>query len=79
LEGEAITAKGQVTPGQLPPEDRYLRLLERRRTELSREKRRFEEIGRVAEQVNSLRRQQIVLPPFLLARASRRDTCGYGN
>jgi hypothetical protein len=71
LEDEAIAKKGQVAPGQLPPEDRYLRLLERRRTELSREKRRFEEIGRVAEQVNSLRRQQIALPPFLFPTTAR--------
>jgi hypothetical protein len=71
LEDEAIVKKGDVAPGTIPAEDRYLRLLERRRTELSREKRRYEEISRVAEQVNSLRKQQIALPPFLFPTTER--------
>ena len=65
LEDEAIVKKDSVAPGPIPAEDRYLRLLERRRTELSREKRRYEEISKVAGQINSLRQQRIELPAFL--------------
>ena len=65
LEDEAIVKKGSAVPGEIPAEDRYLRLLERRRTELSREKSRYEGIGRVAGQINSLRQQRIELPAFL--------------
>jgi Holliday junction resolvase-like predicted endonuclease len=68
LEDEAIVKKGSIAPGAIPAEDRYLRLLERRRTELSREKRRYEEISRVAGQVNSLRQQRIELPAFLFPK-----------
>jgi hypothetical protein len=65
LEDRAINNKGNVELGRIPEEDRYLRLLNRRHTELSREKRRYEDIRRVTEHINSLRIKQIELPPFL--------------
>ena len=71
FEDEAIKQKGDVNLGNIPPEDRYLRRLNRRRTELSREKRRSGEIRRVIDQINSLRIQRIDLPPYLFPATER--------
>ena len=65
LEEQAIIKKGEFDFGSIPPEDRFIRLLNRRRIELSREKRRYEEIRKVVDQINSLRIQRIELPPYL--------------
>lgn len=71
LEDQAIIHKGEVELGSIPAEDRYLRLLKRRRTILSREKRRYEEIKKIVEQINSLRIHKIELPPFLFPTTER--------
>lgn len=65
LEDEAIKLMESVEFGRIPPEDRLLRLLKRRRTELSREKRRINEIQKTMNQIASLRIQRIELPPYL--------------
>jgi Holliday junction resolvase-like predicted endonuclease len=65
LEDEAIKLMGNVELGRIPPEDKLLRLLKRRRTELSREKMRINEIQKTMDQIASLRIQRIDLPPYL--------------
>lgn len=66
FEDSAIKKIGDVDFGDIPREDRLLRRLRQRMSELSKEKRRIGEIRRVTDQINELRVQHIELAPYFM-------------
>lgn len=65
-EDTAIKNLGSVKYGEIPREDRLLRTLKKRRSVLSKEKRRITEIRKVVGKINDLRIQRIELPSYLM-------------
>jgi hypothetical protein len=66
FEDSAIKKIGEVEFGDIPREDRILRRLRQRMSELSKEKRRTGEIRRVIDQISELRVQHIELAPYFM-------------
>jgi len=66
FEDSAIKKIGDVEFGDIPREDRLLRRLRQRMSELSKEKRRIGEIRRVIDQISELRVQHIELAPYFM-------------
>lgn len=66
FEDLAIKKIGEVEFGDIPREDRLLRRLRQRRSELSKENRRIGEIRKVIDQISELRVQQIKLAPYFM-------------
>lgn len=65
LEDQAASNFGEVSPGKIPTEDRILRTLKRKATELSSEGRRTNEIRKTIDKIHSMQVQTIKLPPYL--------------
>jgi len=65
FEDQAIKNRDAVVIGEIPREDMILRRLQGHRAELSREKRRVNDIRKVVGQIDDLRVQHIELPPYL--------------
>jgi hypothetical protein len=66
FEDSAIKKIGDVEFGDIPREDRILRRLKQRMSELSKEKRRSGEIRKVIDQISELRVQHIELAPYFM-------------
>lgn len=66
FEDLAIKKIGEVEFGDIPREDRLLRRLRQRRSELSKENRRIGEIRKVINQICELRVQKIELAPYFM-------------
>jgi hypothetical protein len=62
---EEKVAKGPIEMGPVPSENRLLRVLNRQRLDLKRKRQNIDELRKVAGEINELRKNPLMLPPFL--------------